>query len=334
MRRHNAFTLVELLVVIAIIGVLIALLLPAVQSAREAARRSQCQNHLKQIALGAYNHHDVHGFFPSGGWDWHWVADPNQGFGRSQPGGWAYSVLPFIEEQTLRDIGSGVNNETELQNLMLTAVSTPVPTFNCPSRRNAVTYPYARTDLGSSMAYNLRGCAPGDCQVARSDYAGNAGNINVGSGYSAPSSLSGWKTADWQQRRNGPFFHSGVIFQGSEVKLRQIIDGTTKTVLIGERLINADRYSDGLVSNDDQTMFIGYDVDTIGYTGDQYEVFNPIQDTPGVNLWWHFGSAHPGAFHMAFCDGSVQSFPYTIDDDVWKGFGSRDEALDRKKNAR
>src|SRR3954462_8329120 len=100
-----AFTLVELLVVIAIIGILVALLLPAVQAAREAARRNQCKNNLKQMALGCLLHVDTQKYLPSGGWNDRYTADPNRGYGGNQPGSWYYSILTYIEEQALRDLG-------------------------------------------------------------------------------------------------------------------------------------------------------------------------------------------------------------------------------------
>src|SRR5688572_15812559 len=139
-RRQAAFTLVELLVVIAIIGVLVALLLPAVQAARESARRTQCLNHLKQMGLAFHNHADTHGHYPTGGWGWDWVGDPDLGFAEGQPGGWTYNILPFIEMNNVRQIGSGdpgALKQAELERL----VTVPIKFFNCPTRRPAKAYP-------------------------------------------------------------------------------------------------------------------------------------------------------------------------------------------------
>src|SRR5262245_46642638 len=92
------FTLIELLVVVAIIGILIALLLPAVQRVREAASRVSCQNNLKQLGLAIHHHHDLYERFPSGGWGWYWVGEPSRPSDHTQPGGWAYNLLPFVEQ--------------------------------------------------------------------------------------------------------------------------------------------------------------------------------------------------------------------------------------------
>ena len=102
------FTLVELLVVISIIGLLISLLLPAVQAAREAARQTQCKNNIKQLALGCLNHETINGRYPTGGWNWRWTGDADRGTDCMQPGGWIYNVLPFIEQQSLHDMGAGL----------------------------------------------------------------------------------------------------------------------------------------------------------------------------------------------------------------------------------
>lgn len=123
---HGGFTLLELLVVIAIIGILIGLVMPAVQAAREVARRLECQNNLKQIGLAFHHHHDAHQFFPTGGWSWSdppTYIDSAAAVGQGQKAGWGFQVLPYIEAQNTVAAGP------------LVAVGSEHPVFFCPTRR-------------------------------------------------------------------------------------------------------------------------------------------------------------------------------------------------------
>ncbi len=314
--RHG-FTLVELLVVIAIIGILVALLLPAVQAAREAARRTQCQNHLKQFSLGMLNHESTHSFLPTSGWGFRWQGDPDGGFSggpEGQSGGWAFNILPFIELGNLRQIGAGMDIWTpESAEVRLVSVSTPLPLFNCPSRRQAIAYPYAGSQF---LAYNMKNCdRDSGCVVTRSDYAANAGNIDEESqpGPTLSALWLGHEPVDLKEQ-------NGVSYRYSMVRMAQITDGTSNTALVGEKYLNPDRYVDGRDGRDDQNIFCGADKDVNGYTIDE-----PLQDRPGFQSEYAFGSAHPGAFNMANCDGSVQAIQYDIDLLVYQAMGGRDD---------
>lgn len=304
---RRGFTLVELLVVIAIIGVLVALLLPAVQAAREAARAAQCQNNIKQLALAFLNHHETHGFLPSGGWGYAWAHDPDQGTGKSQPGGWGYSILPFHEEAALHDLGSGMGL-VDKKVAITQALETHLPIHTCPTRRPARSFPL---DI-SNASYVRRpyGANPLDV-VNRTDYAANGG-VGVLSFTIGPTTIAGAATYKFPDVRLG----NGIIFVRSEYKFRQITDGATNTYLVGEKYLAPNRYEDGISLGDNQGPF-QCERDSVRWTEPALSASDPglppLQDTLGADLTYNFGSAHSGGFFMSFCDGSVHRIAYDID---------------------
>jgi prepilin-type N-terminal cleavage/methylation domain-containing protein len=139
---RRGFTLIELLVVIAIIGLLVALLLPAVQQAREAARSVSCRNNLKQIGLAFHNHHEQFGYFPTAGWDYWEPPTFNSGqpeIGEPQRASWGYQILPYIDAAA---VWSGGDGTTDFDRALI-AIKTPNPVFFCPSRRSVMTLTYS-----------------------------------------------------------------------------------------------------------------------------------------------------------------------------------------------
>lgn len=339
---RRGFTLVELLVVIAIIGILVALLLPAVQAARESARRTECKNNLKNLALGWINHESAQGFYPASGWGWRWQGEPDRGYGESQPGGWAYHLLEYIEEGAVRDLALGATNNAERDRLLAAAAATPLPVFNCPTRRTAVAYPLVRN---GNLANNVTSCVQDQCVVARTDYQANSGNAAASEpeGPTSYAEAEEWTANnEWTYRENGGTPQNGVTHQRSQIRVAQVVDGVSKTAMIGEKYLNPDRYTDGHDGADDQNIFLGHDRDVNGYfyrahvatvpvpIFDNTRVtLNPKQDQPGVGSDYGFGSAHPTGLNMAFCDGSIRSIAYDIETFVWVKMGSRDESTEQ-----
>jgi prepilin-type N-terminal cleavage/methylation domain-containing protein/prepilin-type processing-associated H-X9-DG protein len=284
-RSRPGFTLIELLVVIAIIGVLIALLLPAVQKVREAANRSKCLNNLKQIGLAMHNYHDSFNVLPYA-----------RSGGRPQDNSWAVLVLPYIEQGPLYSRyttpipnGSGgtfmMNSDSGLNDLNRSefratgALEAQVPTFLCPSRRSP-----------GPDAMSMNGGATYDNEE------GACGDYGVISG-------------DRSNRYNTGAFHINDQYAVG-IRFAQILDGLSNTLLAGEKHVPTGGF--GAVPND-FIIYASKDASTIGRLAGPG---CPLAVSLIESFNDQFGSNHPGTVQFVFCDGHVQGLGTSIHDDV------------------
>ena len=257
----RGFTLVELLVVITIIGVLVAMLLPAVQSAREASRQTQCKNNLKQLALALDNHVSSMGYYPSNGWGHSYIGDPDFATDAKQPGGWIYNILPQIEQQNLRDVGRGLASTAKSQ-AMLSAVQTPLTALRCPTRPSPTLAPSRPSSVINSSG-QVDSVLDG-VLVARSDYAICEGDFYLTTAPVDPAS------ATWSTYNRGM---NGVGYQRSQVRPAMIEDGLSQTYLVGEKFVSQMYYDNWSDLGYDQSMLCGDAID-IG----RWVMATPLQD--------------------------------------------------------
>jgi len=310
MKRRCGFTLIELLIVIAIIGILMALLLPAVNGVREAARRVSCRNHLKQLGLAAQQHHETHGFLPTGGWGYGWVGDPDLGFGASQPGPWTFCVLPYIEQENIFSLGAG-GDDTEKSAAVEKLMTTPIETFICPSRRDATLYPMRPEGVNRNPYNNNPGFGSvrptGPPRTARSCYAMNSGTAWSASFIPGPATLAEAKTYNgWPSLANT----DGICWWRSEFKFAHILDGTSTTLMFGEKSLNPSLYDNWDGGGDATSLYEGQDLEVHRYGGPDHP---PHRDQAGVSTPVVFGGPHAGGLQVVMCDGSVRSLNYDID---------------------
>ena len=322
-RGRTGLTFVELLITIVMVGGLISLMLPAVQAARESARRLECQSNIRQLTLGclAFEHRYRH--FPSGGWGWNWVGDPDLGHAAGQPGSWAYNVLPFIEAATIHQLPADGKPHviTPAQRRgAAEAISAVAPGFNCPSRRSALGFPVRRGLTNGDLPVTML--------VVRSDYAINAGDgvsegpRGSGLGEGPPGGALRFVDAYpwwWRRHARRPQDHfTGLSFVCSRVRAVDVGDGLSKTYLLGEKYLNPDAAATGRDPGDNENYLAGFNNDTSRSTR-----VPPLQDRSGFFAPERFGSPHSRAFSMALADGSVQSVAYDIDPAIHRAAGNR-----------
>ena len=307
--RSRAYTLVEVLVALAILGVLLGLLTPVLSSVREVSRKAACQNHVRQLALAVISHETHHGHYPTGGWTYAWVGDPDRGYREEQPGGWIYNVLGYLEEHELRQLGNGRRDDKPKALAVLTGTALAVS--SCPSR-----------NPGGSLSMYKALRPPWNADhvpiVAKSDYAINAGDEDFGGLGAGPATLKEGARQPWPDASSA----TGISHQRSTVRANQVRDGTSRTYCLGEKHVSPS----GLDIGYDQSMYTGYDYDLFRWSDHQLE-------KDGEGTVRSFGSAHAAGCNFAFLDGSVSFLAYEIHRDVHRRFGNRqdgDQAIEQR----
>ncbi|MCA9026322.1 MAG: DUF1559 domain-containing protein [Planctomycetaceae bacterium] len=289
--RRNGFTLIELLVVIAIIAVLIALLLPAVQQAREAARRTQCRNNLKQIGLAMHNYHDIYQMFPPG-----WIA-VDAGVSSAHEGtsgvGWAAMILPQLEQANVwQQFDPNVSiadpaNEAFRKNTL--------SVFRCPSDPQPDTWEIEEEGSPGTVL----------AELPIANYIGAFGTEELDGCENMPGTAP--------VNASGQCVGDGSLYHNSSTRLRDYLDGTSNTFLVGERRTDADEdwYSTwvGMVPEGEEAF---------------QRVLGSADHVPNdpVAHFDDFSSQHAGGSHFVWGDGSVSFISGSIDKATYQALGT------------
>ena len=331
--RRAAFTLVELLVVIAIIGILIGMLLPAVQQVREAARRTVCQNNLKQIGLACHNYESANMNLPSAGAEGG-ARDSNQGWRKSYVGteilGWGCQILPFVEQQNLANQRSTAANELEL-------FEQAVPLYSCPSRGQRILD--TNSDLTALIDYAGYMSTWSSSELARELYGtgwnGSYPYYALAPGDPLDKEKEGWvwngaiaKRGNTKQLGDG----SWILVDLGKVGL-EFPDGTSNTMLVAEKSASTRNYiyeatPDWKAFWDQGGLWYGADLTSMrswsfGLLPDNYDRNLTGQSDPDQE--WGFGSPHPGTVNMAMSDGSVRAISMETEEDSFYKIGHRND---------
>lgn len=306
-RATRGFTLVELLVVIAIIGVLVALLLPAVQAAREAARRTQCINHLKQLGIACHNYHDTYNYLPNTRHDANFT--------------WMVTIMPFVEQTAAyskwkMDSGSFYTQLPECH-------ATRVNVYYCPSRRTASSAKLTDEPQDNTTS-PLYQCAPGDYAICTGDSSvGQTGDYWQWNGQDTPANGVGiiW---NGKMSTTPPVILPAPDFK--QVNFREITDGTSNTILIGEKHIKIGGLN--VVIEPVTNLNIGDGGALNGDKGHSHRplgISKPLAKGPTDKATGIFGSWHPSVTNFVLVDGSVRSIQNTANSTMLGYLAGKDD---------
>ena len=339
-RRSRGFTLVELLVVITIIGILIMMLLPALNSARETGRNAACKNNLTQLGKACLAHEQAQEFFPTGGWGWFWAGNPDRGYGTGQPGGWIYNILPFTEMSNLHDLGRtapGVATDNSAKIAAIKQmVSTPWPMTSCPTRRRPTLFPYNQ----STLALNCGGFGPDPGQQVAQRLRGQRRRLSI---------FRVWHRAQDDfahrrllQRRQSPSGTPRRSLRSANLRLTRRLPGAggfpssrARPARTTSRTAPPRRCS-WARSTCLQTLTAMARLPRTTRTSMSAWITTSVarpavrrKKTAGAMIRMALGpsgSAHPNAANFILCDGAVISISYSVDAENFRRMGTRDES--------
>ena len=310
-KKNAAFTLVELLVVIAILGILMALLLPAVNSVRESMRRTQCKNNLAQLGRAAKSHLTAQGTFPAGGWGWSWLGDPDCGYTVRQPGGWLYNSLPYMGLGMIHNVGKGLTPGQgggapgTAKQALADLKSAAIPPFYCPTRRRAIAYPANQTSYNIPSGYE-------PATVGKTDYAGNGGSncIQEAGPPLSPNCFASFPNCNWTNSDatvagfNGVFGELARLPRFPREKATYFSRGRNTSI---PTTTPRERVPATTTAREGNGAGITRWSSTTGANGGFQ------RDMKGNTQQYDFGSAHAAGFDVVFCDGHAELLSWSLD---------------------